>query len=383
MGNSPVLSVKKSADRSSNLELLRIISMLLIVMHHYSVHGFQFLDNTVTTNKIIVQIISLGGKLGVNLFVLITGYFMIYSSFKIRKLIILVLEVLFYSIVYFVVLKNLGLLEVNRRIIQRSFFPITFNNYWFATTYVIMYLFIPFINSFIRGLTQRDHLKLIGILIIIWSVLPTFTFSEASLEFSNLGWFITLYLIASYIRLHPNSYFRACKSNILIALLTYGIIILSVIVFDKLGLKKDFFAKNATYFLGMNTLPILICSITLFLGFKNLKMNNVTLINRIALSMFGVYLLHDNYFIRPVLWGKIFKNSQYLNSPYLIIHAATTILIVFCTCIVIDQMRIYLIEKPFVSFLDKRQNAVSSVMNRIKGKILKAAAKLDIDKEEQ
>jgi hypothetical protein len=152
-----------------------------------------------------------------------------------------------------------------------------------------MYLFIPFINSFIRGLTQRDHLKLIGILIIIWSVLPTFTFSEASLEFSNLGWFVTLYLIASYIRLHPNSYFRACKSNILVALLTYGIIILSVVVFDKLGLKKDFFAKNATYFLGMNTLPILICSVTLFLGFKNSKMNNVTLINKIAVSMFGVY----------------------------------------------------------------------------------------------
>jgi hypothetical protein len=46
-------------------------------------------------------------------------------------------------------------------------------------------------------------------------------------------------------------------------------------------------------------------------------------------------------------------------------------------------MRIYLIEKPFVLFLDNRQNALSTIMNTIKGKILKAAAKLDIDKEEQ
>lgn len=69
--------------RNSNLELLRIVSMILIIMHHYAVHGgFDLLNTELDLNRIWIQILSIGGKIGVNCFVLITGYFMINSKFK-------------------------------------------------------------------------------------------------------------------------------------------------------------------------------------------------------------------------------------------------------------------------------------------------------------
>lgn len=75
-------------QRSSNIELLRICSMLLIVLHHYCVNsGFvEIIDlNDITVNTLLVQFMAFGGKVGVNVFLLISGYFMINGTRKYQK----------------------------------------------------------------------------------------------------------------------------------------------------------------------------------------------------------------------------------------------------------------------------------------------------------
>ena len=58
--------------RNSYFELLRILSMALIVMHHYSVHGgFDFMS-PFSLRLYFVQCLAMGGKLGVNVFVLVS-----------------------------------------------------------------------------------------------------------------------------------------------------------------------------------------------------------------------------------------------------------------------------------------------------------------------
>lgn len=71
--------------RESNIELLRIVSMVLIIMHHFSVHGTFPFTPELTFNKVFLQVFGLGGKAGVVAFVMITGYFMVSSSFKLHK----------------------------------------------------------------------------------------------------------------------------------------------------------------------------------------------------------------------------------------------------------------------------------------------------------
>ena len=64
-------------QRQSNIELLRIFAILIIIAHHLARHsGFSFPGNALTINRLWIQFIWVGGKLGVNIFVLISGWFM-------------------------------------------------------------------------------------------------------------------------------------------------------------------------------------------------------------------------------------------------------------------------------------------------------------------
>mgnify|MGYP000113441090 CR=1 FL=1 len=79
-----------------NLELLRIISILLIIAHHLAVHT-PFIFNNIYI-KYIVYFFSLGGKIGVNSFILLTGYVLIDKKMKVKNLFMIWVDVFLYSI---------------------------------------------------------------------------------------------------------------------------------------------------------------------------------------------------------------------------------------------------------------------------------------------
>lgn len=111
-------------ERKTNLEVLRIISMVMIIAHHYALHsGFDFLSN-ITINQVIVHILTLFGKVGVALFILISGYFYDKSNFTVKKFISLILKVWIYSALGII----LGIIVNDNRInpisIIRSIVPV-------------------------------------------------------------------------------------------------------------------------------------------------------------------------------------------------------------------------------------------------------------------
>ena len=144
-------------SRMSNFELLRIICVILIIAHHYSVHG-NWLDKVcgLTFNNAIIDFLAIGGKIGVSCYLLITGYFSVKSTFNIKKIFKLVFEVLFYSIGIFIIfnLFNINILNIDSSIILKSFFPITYSLYWFITLYIILYIFSPYLNKLIFSLKK-------------------------------------------------------------------------------------------------------------------------------------------------------------------------------------------------------------------------------------
>lgn len=86
-------------QRNSNLEILRIISMIFIITHHWARHGFE--DIALLTSNVNTYLIYSGtvfGEIGVDIFILISAYFMINSKFTFKKLLTLCGEVWFYSI---------------------------------------------------------------------------------------------------------------------------------------------------------------------------------------------------------------------------------------------------------------------------------------------
>ena len=103
----------------------------------------------------------------------------------------------------------------------------------------------------------------------------------------------------------------------------------------------------------MKTLPSLVISVLLFVGFSRLRMGPNKFINTVASATFGVYLIHENRFVRPFLWDTVLRNPSYANSGLLVPHTLWAIAAVFIVCTVIELVRIRVIEKSYMPAVEK------------------------------
>lgn len=130
MEKTAKITMNSGKVRDSSLELLRIISMVLIIMHHYALHGgFNLNVLPFGANKVFIEFLMVGGKLGVNCFIMITGYFMVNSKITIKKLINLICKVTIYSFVIQVVFIAFHLVPFSYSSLFEALFPILFGKY--------------------------------------------------------------------------------------------------------------------------------------------------------------------------------------------------------------------------------------------------------------
>ena len=194
-------------QRSSNIELYRIIVMFLILCHHYVVNSgllFEIQDNPTSANSLFFYLFGMWGKTGINCFVLITGYFMCTSNITLRKFLKLYFQVIFYGMLFLVLhclweRENVSVTDIIltllpfRNIMSDSFFH----------AYIVWWLFIPFLNVMIKGLSRAQHLRLIVLCVSIFSFYSWIPYTYIALN--PICWFSTIYLIAAYLRLYSDS----------------------------------------------------------------------------------------------------------------------------------------------------------------------------------
>ena len=115
-----------------------------------------------------------------------------------------------------------------------------------------------------------------------------------------------------------------------------------------MGLESYFFFHDSHKFLAVTF------SVSMFLFFKNIKIHNSRIINTAAASTFGILLIHANSnAMRRFLWCDVFNNVSVYNSKYIVLHSISAVLLVYVVCLVIDSIRITVMEKPLFSKLDK------------------------------
>lgn len=343
---------ESASKRLSNFELLRILAMLMIVAHHFSVHGgFDFSTDTISVNRLWIQLIQIGGKIGVNVFVLISGYFLVSAKLpKAGKTLKLWLQIFTYSIVLFAIFTLTGIQPFGIRALVEHIFPILHGQWWFASSYFILYLAAPYLNILLNALSRSIYRKMLILFGICWCILPTVT--GCTLESNNLLWFIFLYALAGYLRIYgmPEKISStACIGlSFLVTLLTFG----TAVVFDYLGLQSSFWLSHATFFYDMQSLPIVLISVLLLIGFSKIHIQYNRIINIISSATFGVYLIHDNRYVRGYLWSEVFHTTAYSDSHILIPYSLFVIAVVFLGCTVIELLRIYLLEKKYLPALE-------------------------------
>ena len=88
-------------------------------------------------------------------------------------------------------------------------------------------------------------------------------------------------------------------------------------------------------------------SLFIFIGFKNMKINDNAYINILAKATFGVYLIHDSNFIRPWLWNLV-NAGKYSNSWFIIVYSLIIVFLIYTICSIIELIRIKFIEKSYM-----------------------------------
>lgn len=128
--------------RDSRFELLRIIAMYLIILHHLCLHTVEGEIKGLNSNHVFEILFFSGGKIGVAVFVLITGYFQGSKYFKADKLFGLEKKIYLYMILgfiaYLLMVKH-GMISFDIWIPLKTIMPITFSAYWYMTAFVALY----------------------------------------------------------------------------------------------------------------------------------------------------------------------------------------------------------------------------------------------------
>lgn len=332
-------------QRKSNIELLRIISIFLIIIFHCAFKsGFEF-GVGLSANKLLVKIFYMFGELGVNLFVLIFGYFMVNSRFKRIKLIRLLAEVQFYHWITIFVACKLDVFELTGwKNIFLLFFPVTLNYYWFITAYIIVYILSTYFNILIHVMDKKTYQKLLIILLILYCVLPSVLglflgTTETMLYYNRMIWMVIVYFLGAYIQKYGLLIIRAKKEAVIIVVFSFTILMSSILIISKF---RDFFAILGTdepaFFWPPNTVPMILLSIGIFGLFLHLKISYHMIINIIASTTLGIYLLHDGI-LTSWIWGKVFRCAEYQNSPFLIVYIFGVAVSIFVVGVGIDLFR--------------------------------------------
>lgn len=366
-------------NRESNYELLRIISMFLIVLYHVIFHG-NILAHTTGTLQILFEFVLLSTLIHVNVFILIMGYFQSKAKFKIKKVISILLQVWFYNILVNGLLKCFNIVEYTNIEFLNAISPFNLNSYWFVYCYLIMYMLSPFINVIIEKADRITLKKVIILLICVFGIIPYATFGLAwGYNIYSIEQFILIYFIGAYIRKYDID--KKIMSNISLyqkRLACIGIFISGLVLNFVLYLAKMYMLtidSNTLQFLGngigrlINSYsnPILILqSIAIFILFGTFSFKS-KIINYISGLTLGVYLIHDGWYARYSIY-KLLKidTGNMIYGRFQIIKVIVIAIFIFVVGLIVEFMR-QMLSKLIckVKIIEKTNNRFVNIVEKI------------------
>ena len=353
--------------RNSNIELFRIIMMIFIIIHHYIVNSDvlkTISSMELNPNTFTLFALGSGGKIIIDCFILITGYFSCTSDIKLKKWLNLLFQCAFYAIVINSLFLCFSYNPLGVERLYRGFYPIfiqlSTSGESFLAVFLILLLLAPFLNKLIKILSKKEFSILLLILIFVYSFLSTFILLQNPVtkiwSFHNnwdaIGWYCTVYLIGSYIRLYFCEKLDSFKFGLYSSIICLVLIAVSI---WGCGQFKHIYNYHFINF-GHKTLAIA-SAISFFIFFKNLKIPTNKFINTLASATLGVLIIHANSgTMRHLLWHDIFKCTDKIFLPPMVtvFSIFAECIVVYCVCVIIALLVNNFITKPLFNMLETK-----------------------------
>ena len=296
-------------ERMANLELLRLVSMLLVVVLHFLGKGgglTPLTEERLGASGYLAWDMEALAIVAVNVYMLISGYFLIESSFKAKRLLQLLLQVWFYSIGIGLIAAAFGYLPEGGfgiHYLLMLFFPISMNHYWFMTAYVFMYVFTPLISAGIRRLDKKQLQFMIAVLVLCFSVVKSLVPGrlEADMQGYDCIWYLCVFVIAAYIRLYGIPFFKNKGRSLLAYLLSAACIVTVTMALRLVYLRTGSLGTMLAVCYNYNHILVLAASVAFFYLFYHIRMKEGAFsrfVCRIAPYTLGVYLWHEHIALR-------------------------------------------------------------------------------------
>lgn len=281
------------------------------------------------------------------------------------------IQVSFYSILLCLLCKICGVVDIGFGSIVNSVFPISTKMYWYATAYIALLAFAPFLNSFINNISKKQYAALVLMIVLLasfWDDITPYT-EPLSVGGYSFLWLAQLYLISGYIRRFVDV--NRLKKTEFFYVLSVIFLVISRYIGEHIQ-NIQFLSEciNEDYFFRYNSLPVLVSSVLLFLSFLKMKKFGKRvgwICGFLSPLTFGVYLIHDNQFVRTVLWDNVidFRNTRFdFETLFLILLIP---IIIFVICAIVDFVRCRLFIKIYSMELWKKIEMSSLNLGKLAG----------------
>lgn len=336
--------------RNSGLELLRIILMLQIIYLHVCQDvqgGYATMARELSQLDYAYYVLTwIMSRTPIYLFVIITGYFSIQKINELKdvkgKVFSLWRQMFFYATAMPIAGILLNLWTIEDVVIPKAFFPVLSRTWYFLTLFVLIMVLSPYINRCLRTLSKKEYITLLGILFFIFSIWQPLSMISPFDTFIGIGQvisteggkslygFVFMYILGGYINLYMKPtgkiQWRYIGGFILLGLISFGLYVSFPQYRQVAGYNDNLFA--------------VLQAVCLFVFFRSLKFHS-RLINAIAPMTLAVYMIHQYYLFRPILWNDIFgflKSPEFYDSWYPI-KIVGVVFAIFIGCILIEATR--------------------------------------------
>lgn len=326
------------------MDLLRIVSMLLIIFLHSIDHSgvLENAENCGMPMYFYVRLTYAMCMVCVNIYVMLSGYFMIHSKFRLHKLVTLWMEAVFYGFILKLIFMVSGRDGFSLVSLASCFFPIFTGRYWFLTIYVGMYLVSPFLNILINAMNKKQHTVLNLCLMVLFSAWISVHPNMKGMNSGGgwgLAWFAVMYITAAWFRKYyvPNG--KPWKYIAVYFTVPAAIALLQCVFCW--GRSGGIVRAVISNWFRYDSVPVYIMTLSLFAAFLNIQIRSEKLSRTIAAISpltFGVYLIHAHANVSPWSWEVLNLPSKMDSALFPAVQLGCVILI-FAVCAVIDAAR--------------------------------------------
>ena len=336
--------------RNYGIDLLRIVSMLMVIaLHILGAGGVRKNTELLSTKYLVACFLETAAYCCVNCYALISGYVGIDSGYKHKNLLSIWLQTVFYTLGITILFGLIGIVELDAILVIKQFFPVYSKTYWYFTAYFAVYILMPAYNCIINHLSYKELKRILITGAIVFSVIPTIMQTDIfGLQAGySFFWLSFMYVIGAFLR----KYNIQKKMTILGWLCIYFASV-SIgwgwkIFCEMIG--KEFYAQML---IAYSSPVILLAGIALVMLFSIFEFHDRwnCMIGVLSASSFSVYLIH----VHPLIWNNMVEGSCTWMAELSTLQMAGAVLagsiVIYMVCWLIDIPRSFLFKK----YINKR-----------------------------